>query len=72
MYLALHGRDSTVQRGPLPCARGKLKQGERDSRRHVYNLKGEKTTGGERGTTEIEDVASTLSETRKVKPVSAV
>lgn len=66
------GETRPCKEEPLPCARGKLKQGERDSRRHVYNLKGEKTTGGERGTTEIEDVASTLSETRKVKPVSAV
>lgn len=56
----------------LSCAReneqGKLKQ-EGDSRQIVlYKLEREKTTQA----TEIEDVASKLSETRKVKPVSAV
>lgn len=47
----------------------KAETGERDSRRHVGKLKRENTT---RQATEIEDVANKLSETRKVKPVSAV
>lgn len=46
----------------------KAETGERDSRRHVGKLKRENT----RQATEIEDVANKLSETRKVKPVSAV
>lgn len=37
-------------------------------KRQSYNLKREKTTQA----TEIEDVASKLSETHKVKPVSTV
>ena len=58
---------------PLSCARenerGKLKTGERQSA--VCTSWREREREREKAT-EIEDVASKLSETRKVKPVSAV
>lgn len=58
MYLALHGRGSAAQRGTAIHERKRAREAET----------------GERATqaTEIENVAGKLSETGKVKPVSAV
>jgi len=85
MYLALHGRDSAVQRGTAAVRKRKrarkaetgkkererTRERERERERErvsdIYNLKREKITQRK-----WRNVASKLSETHKVKPVSTV